>query len=190
MKTIVMYTAGTLGDHHPFVALGQALTTRGYRVRMVINQAMHAYAQRAGLEAIALTDAERGPEEARENAWAWDHWHNPDLSLHPNAQPLLAEEYLTQVPELIDLCRDADLLISTSIRTLGYVAHGAVGLPWLTVSMNPFIFWQSVFKDERKAQEEAWIKQALSCRLLPRQRSPHSQCQTPYTCDPKPSEAQ
>ena len=33
-QTIVIYTAGTLGDHWPFMALGQALTARGYQVRM------------------------------------------------------------------------------------------------------------------------------------------------------------
>ena len=87
MATIVIYTSGTLGDHLPFIALAQSLTTKGHRVRLAINQAMHPYAERFGLEAIALTDVERGPEQARDNAWAWDFWNTPDQTVHANAGP-------------------------------------------------------------------------------------------------------
>jgi hypothetical protein len=166
MQTIVIYTSGTLGDHLPFVALGQALTARGYRVRMAINQAMHAYAHRAGLEAVALTDVERGAEEARKNAWAWDHWHMPDTGVHPRAEPFDVEWYLTQARELIDLCREADLLISTSIRPLGYVVYSALELPWLTVSVNPFTFWQPVSVEEQKVHREHRVKEYTGLRDL------------------------
>jgi len=105
MATIVIYTSGTLGDHLPFIALGQALTKTGHRVRMAINQAMHPYAERFGLEAIALTDIERGPEQAQANAWAWNFWNTPDQSIHPNADPFDAEQFITQAKELIAVCR-------------------------------------------------------------------------------------
>src|SRR5512146_3027755 len=142
MAGILIYTEGTLGDHLPYVALGEALSARGHRVRFAINQAMHGYVRRLGLEAVALTDTERGPEEARRNAWAWDHWHQVDLSTLSNAEPFDPNYYVTQARELIELCRDADLLVATSIRTLGRVVHAATGIPWLTVSMNPYSFWQ------------------------------------------------
>jgi len=159
VSTIVIYTSGTLGDHLPFFALGQALTARGHRVRMAINQAMHPYAHRAGLEAIALTDIERGPEQARENAWAWDHWRTAELAAHPKAKPFDVERYITQARELVDLCRHADLLISTSIRTLGYVVYSVLRLPWLTVSVNPFIFWQPVPAEEREVLRANRLKE-------------------------------
>ena len=72
--TIVIYTAGTLGDHWPFMALGQALTARGYQVRMAVNPAIHTLVQRAGLEAVALPEPRMGPEQVRQYAQAWDHW--------------------------------------------------------------------------------------------------------------------
>ncbi len=159
MPTIVIYTSGTLGDHLPYIALGQALTARGHRVRLAINQAMHAYAHRAGLEAIALSDIERGPEEAREHAWAWDHWRNPDIAAHPNAPPFEVDQYITQVRELIDLCQEADLFISTSIRPQGYTAQAALDLPWLTVSMNPYAFWQPIHPAEREAWRKARVEE-------------------------------
>jgi hypothetical protein len=108
---------------------------------MVINQAMHDYSERAGLEAVSLSDIERGPEEAREHAWAWNHWHNPWQPRRSASKESDLQRYITQARELIDLCREADLLLATSIRTLGYVAHHATGIPWLTVSMNPSSYW-------------------------------------------------
>ncbi len=159
MSDIVLYTGGTLGDHLPFIALGRALVARGHRVRLAINQAMHGYARRAGLEAVALTDVERGPEEARENAWAWDHWNHPPDRPHPKAQPLDPEQYVAQARELIDLCRGADLLIATAIRSQGYVAAVAARVPWLTVSLNPAFFSQPATPEERQAQLEARLQE-------------------------------
>jgi UDP:flavonoid glycosyltransferase YjiC (YdhE family)/glycosyltransferase involved in cell wall biosynthesis len=149
MAKILIYTSGTLGDHLPHIALGRALTDRGHRVRLAINQAMHPYAHGAGLEAVALMDVERGPEEARANAWAWDHWNHPDPAAHPKARFLGPDALLAQVRELAGLCREADLLLATSIRLLGFLAQAATDIPWLTVSVNPFSFWQPIAEQEQ-----------------------------------------
>lgn len=154
MPDIILFASGTLGDHLPYIALGQALSARGHRVRLVFNQAMHAYAQRAGLEVVTVSDIERGPEEARENAWAWDHWNYPRPGFQPKAKTFQAEVYVTQVWELIGACQGADLLIATSIRPHGYSAANALGIPWLTASLNPFIFWLPLDASERQAMLE------------------------------------
>lgn len=159
MANIVIYTSGTLGDHLPFIALGRALADRGHGVRLAINQAMHAYARRAGLDAVALTDIERGPEEARANAWAWDHWNHPDPVAHPNARFMEPEALVLQVRELAELCRGADLLLATSIRVQGLLAHAATGIPWLTLSVNPYTFWQPALDEERAVCEQARLKE-------------------------------
>lgn len=168
MAVIVIYTSGTLGDHLPFIALGRALTKKGHRVRMAINQAMHPYAERFGLEAVALTDVERGPEQARENAWAWDFWNTPDQNVHPNASPFDPEQFTTQAEELTAICRNADLLISTSIRALGYVVYQALELPWITVSMNPYSFWQPGTAAGRQAKQRSLMNEyEFFKRILP-----------------------
>lgn len=141
MKTIVIFTAGTLGDHVPFIALGRALRARGHHVRAVVNPAMAAPAARAGLEVVSLPDIERGPEHARRNAAAWDHWAQIEgRPTAPAAPDITLDDYIAQGRALVAACAGADLLISTSIRVLGYVAHHATGVPWLTASMNPSIF--------------------------------------------------
>ena len=142
MSRLVIYTSGTLGDHLPYLALAQGLQAAGHDLLLVINQAMHPYAARAGVPAVALTDIERGPEEARENAWAWDHWNNPLIGApaHPKARSQPAEEFVTQVRELAGYLEGADLLLATSIRAQGLAAQLVTGVPWLTLSVNPSAF--------------------------------------------------
>lgn len=152
MARLVMFTSGTLGDHLPYLALGQELQARGHDVLMVINQAMHKYAERAGLKAVALTDVERGPEEARENAWAWDHWRNPwhQAQAHPKAKAQPPELFVRQVHELAGALDGADLLLATAIRPHGLAAHLISDVPWLTVSVNPSSFYQPPHTAERE----------------------------------------
>jgi UDP:flavonoid glycosyltransferase YjiC (YdhE family)/GT2 family glycosyltransferase len=141
VKTIVISTAGTLGDHLPFIALGQALQVRGYRVRMVLNPAMQDIAVGAGLDTTRLPDIERGAAHARQHAGVWDHWPQVDGGSSGATTPdMTLDDYIAQAQVLATACRDADLLIATSIRVLGYVAQQIVGLPWLTASMNPAMF--------------------------------------------------
>jgi UDP:flavonoid glycosyltransferase YjiC (YdhE family) len=166
MAKIVLYTSGTLGDHLPFVALGQALTGRGHQVCLAINKAMHDYARRAGLVSVALTDTEHGQEEARIDAWAWNHWHYPDQTVHPDAPSMDSKEYLSKVHKLGALCSDADLLIATAIRPLGHIVATAYGIPWLTASMNPYAFWQPESDAQRLAQNQQKLKEYRTIRTL------------------------
>jgi UDP:flavonoid glycosyltransferase YjiC (YdhE family) len=144
MARLVIFTSGTLGDHLPYLALAQRLQGRGHDVLMVINQAMHQYANRVGLQAVSLTDIERGPEEARENAWAWDHWRNPwhKAQSHPKAKAQPPELFIQQIQELAAFLEEADLLLATAIRPHGLAAHLVSGVPWVTLSVNPSAFVQ------------------------------------------------
>ena len=152
MARIILYTSGTLGDHLPFIALGQALAADGHDVQLAINKAMHDRARLAGLDVIHLGDEVLGPAEAREYAWAWDYWKFPEPSSHPDAPLLKFEDYMVQVNRLMAACGKADLLISTSIRLLGYIVAHTLEIPWLTVSLNPYSFWQPDKPEQVKAQ--------------------------------------
>ncbi|MBC8163229.1 MAG: glycosyltransferase, partial [Roseiflexaceae bacterium] len=140
-KRIVITTGGTLGDHLPFIALGAALKQRGHQVVMALNPAMLVYAERAGLEVVALPDIARGPDHARQNAHVWDHWAKLEGRASPPVAPDISlDEYIEQARVLAECSRTADLLISTSIRVLGLVAHHVSGVPLITASMNPSMF--------------------------------------------------
>ena len=48
-RHIVFATSGSLGDLHPFLALGSELRRRGHRVTVATNAAHEAHVARAGL---------------------------------------------------------------------------------------------------------------------------------------------
>jgi mannosyltransferase OCH1-like enzyme/UDP:flavonoid glycosyltransferase YjiC (YdhE family) len=151
MNTIVIYTAGTLGDHLPFFALGQALKQRGQRVLLAVNRSMQSYAEKSGLETAPLTNLEGGQEEAQQGAAAWNFW-KPAVERSNDSEPseAISEAFLHQCRDLALLCQQADLLVASTIRPQGYIAAQAVGLPWVSVSMNPSVFFQSPDPQERR----------------------------------------
>lgn len=158
MASIVVYTAGTLGDHLPHIALASALQARGHRVVLLINRAMLPWAAKSGLETVTLTDVDRGAEEARQNAWAWDHWNNPEPPGHPGSRRDESESLARQAREIAESCRGADLLLASAIRPQGLIAQRATGIPWLTLSMNPFVFAPPLNGHERALEFAASVE--------------------------------
>ena len=168
MSKIVIFTSGTLGDHLPYLALASGLQDQGHEVLMVINQAMHTYAERAGLQAVAVSDVDRGPQEARENAWAWDHWNHPltQAHQHPKAEAQPPEVFITQIKELAGYLEGADLLLATAIRPHGLAAALVSGIPWMTLSVNPSAF---ELPHDRNVRNQAFYFERMqyeSVRLL------------------------
>lgn len=54
MRKIVLTTVGTLGDLHPFIAIGLALKRRGYHPVLAVAEDHVAKTQAAGLDAVAV----------------------------------------------------------------------------------------------------------------------------------------
>lgn len=134
MARIVISSIGTMGDFVPYVALAQALQVRGHQVLAAVNQAMHGLFQRAGVE-TAVCGPAFGPSEARQVARAFDGWQPRT----PELQALDAE--INAVDEngrdLLRLCRDADLLIASSLQYAAGPIALELGLPWICVSTTP-----------------------------------------------------
>ena len=51
---IVLATVGTLGDLHPFIAIGLALKARGHRPLLAVAEDHLAKVRASGLEAVAI----------------------------------------------------------------------------------------------------------------------------------------
>jgi rhamnosyltransferase subunit B len=54
MRRIILTTVGTLGDLHPFIAIGKALQHRGFTPVLAVADDQIAKCRRAGLEAVAI----------------------------------------------------------------------------------------------------------------------------------------
>ena len=138
--TIVITSAGTLGDHLPYIALGQRLARRGHRVRMAVNSAMHAHVRAAGLQALDCGHA-LDEERARAGALDWD-------DLHPDPRPLaewlaqmqayFARELPLCLADLLRACEGADLLVcGLQQQALAPLVSRRLGLPWVAASVMP-----------------------------------------------------
>jgi UDP:flavonoid glycosyltransferase YjiC (YdhE family) len=134
MARIVITSAGTLGDFVPFVALGRRLQTRGHQVRMAVNPAMVAYVTRAGLHSAPCGRA-FGSEEARQRTPVFDHWTRlSDEAIRKEWSHLDIEQ---SYHDLEAACRDATLLIASTLQMAAPMVHEQTGLPWITVSLLP-----------------------------------------------------
>ncbi|MBC7042157.1 glycosyltransferase, partial [Salmonella enterica subsp. enterica serovar Enteritidis] len=54
MRRVVLTTIGTLGDLHPFIAIGLALRKRGFTPVLAVPEDQVLKCRRAGLEAVAI----------------------------------------------------------------------------------------------------------------------------------------
>ncbi len=54
MARVLLATIGSLGDLHPFIAIGRALTMQGHRVVLAVPEDGVAKVRAAGLDAAAI----------------------------------------------------------------------------------------------------------------------------------------
>jgi UDP:flavonoid glycosyltransferase YjiC (YdhE family) len=134
MARIVITSAGTLGDFVPFVALGKRLKARGHQVRMAVNSAMIPHVAGAGLESAPCGRA-FGVPEARQRTAVFDHWTRlSDEAIREEWSHLDIEQ---SYHDLHVACRDATLLIASTLQMAGAMVHERTGIPWITVSLLP-----------------------------------------------------
>lgn len=141
MASIVITTYGTLGDNLPYIALGKALQNKGHCVRMVINDSMHTYAQKAGLKTASCGHLILGPQEAQQRANAWNHLSKVEIKLPKQNQKILHNYIVESFPYLLQACKDADLLISSIQQELvAKLVQETINILWINTCVAPFLF--------------------------------------------------
>jgi rhamnosyltransferase subunit B len=137
MARVLLATFGSLGDLHPYIAVGRALQARGVSARIATCSDYRAFVEAAGLEFAQVSPslAELGsPEElARRVA-------------HPmRGQQILVEELI--MPHLREshqqlraAARDADLLIGHPLTFMLQVVAAEQRKPWLSTVLAPASF--------------------------------------------------
>ena len=168
MSTIVITTFGTLGDNLPYIALGQALKTRGHKIRMVVNEAVQSYVLKAGLEAVISGRLRMGSEELRHKAQLWNHLPSlrgqlPDKTklLKPNNDRMAAKNCLLEV------CNDADMLISCFVEdSLTAEIAKVYDICWVRSCVTPFYQCFSNSEIKRQPYYDSWLNTKNSNRFI------------------------
>lgn len=137
---IVFTTFGSLGDLFPFLAVGQVLHARGHRVT-IATHAMHAAAiEQAGLR---FADASGMPEPEDRAEFTARAFH-PRRGPHFVVRELAAAAVNASYAKLLDVCQDADVLVTSSLafggQILGETLSATNKLQWVSAVLAPASF--------------------------------------------------
>lgn len=137
-RKIVVTTLGSLGDLHPYIAVGLELKARGHEVTIATTPFYRAKIEATGLGFHPMRPDLPSPEE------------NPEFAAQVIAKvmdvrkggeylikELLAAHVREGYEDLREATRDADLLITHMITYAGPVLAQKTGIPWISTVLAP-----------------------------------------------------
>ncbi|HEY6454623.1 MAG TPA: nucleotide disphospho-sugar-binding domain-containing protein [Steroidobacteraceae bacterium] len=137
MARVLLATFGSLGDLHPYLAVGRALCARGHQARIATSSDYRPNVEAAGLEfaPVAPSLAQLGtPQElARRVA-------NPMFGSQTLVRDLIMPHLRESHQQLREAARDADLLISHPLTFMLQVVAAEQHKPWLSSVLAPASF--------------------------------------------------
>lgn len=135
MARVVISTAGSSGDLHPYIALGLGLRLRGHAVVFALEESFAGRLRAEGFETLPL----RGDMRAQLTPYAREMVSGADAiaSLRIMSQRYLAPPLRENIALLRDLCADADLLIASVGQTAASAVAELSGVRWVTVALSP-----------------------------------------------------
>jgi UDP:flavonoid glycosyltransferase YjiC (YdhE family) len=137
MARILLATFGSLGDLHPYIALGVALQARGHVARIATSSDYRAAVLAAGLQfaPVAPTLADLGTPEQLARRLA-----DPLRATGIMVQDLLMPHLRAAHQQLRSAAADADLLVAHPLTVMVQVVAAEQRKPWLSVVLAPASF--------------------------------------------------
>lgn len=129
---IVIATLGSLGDLHPFLALGVALQQRGHRVSIATSADYEDRISAAGLGFRHMRPDMPDPSAYGE---LMDRRGGPEAILRH-----LIADIATSYQDLAIACQGASALISSQVAMAAPIYAEASGLPWASAVLQPMGF--------------------------------------------------
>lgn len=137
---IVITTFGSLGDLFPFLALGQVLHARGHRVTLATHAMHGAAVEQAGLRFVDASGMPELEDRAQFTARAF----HPRRGPHFVVRDLAAADVRASYFKLLATCRDADVLVTSSLafggQILGETLSATNALRWISAVLAPASF--------------------------------------------------
>ncbi|WP_141243906.1 glycosyltransferase [Sphingomonas lenta] len=137
---IVLATIGTLGDLHPFIAIGLALRERGVEAVLAVPEDHLPKCRAAGLEAHAIMP--RFEEVGRAIGLPDDEIvrrvvSDNDFLLRRVILPSTGDG----VARLVELARGADAVVGSAVAPAAGIAAERLRLPFVHVLLQPFLWF-------------------------------------------------
>lgn len=140
MARIVLNTFGSLGDLHPYLAIAISLRKRGHEPVIATSE---VYRQKIVAEGIGFApvrpDVGLIMDDADFIARLWDRRRGGEVLFRDYLVPQIEQSY----EDLLDACRGADLLLTHTAGLAGPIVAEVLKLPWLSVALQPLVFFSS-----------------------------------------------
>jgi rhamnosyltransferase subunit B len=135
-RHIVFATTGSLGDLHPFLALGRELKRRGHRVTVATSAVHQRHVGRAGLHFHHMR-----PDPDDTPAFHARYMH-PKTGGKFVYKEYLGPSIRISYADLSEATQDADMLVSQSLMALAAPLVAAkTGIAWVSAVLQPMSFF-------------------------------------------------
>jgi rhamnosyltransferase subunit B len=138
MARIVLTTFGSLGDIHPYLALGTGLRDRGHRVALATHDYYQGKVEAEGIEFFPVRP-EADPDDRELVALAMDIKKGPERVLKDIVLPVLRESY----DDLLAASHGADLLVGHPLTFAVPLVAGVLGIRWASAVLSPIGFFSA-----------------------------------------------
>jgi UDP:flavonoid glycosyltransferase YjiC (YdhE family) len=138
MSRIVLTTLGSLGDLHPYLALGLGLRARGHRVALATHEYYRTKIEEEGIEFFPVRP-DGNPEDRELIALAMDIKKGPERVLRDIVLPVLRESY----EDLLAAAHGADLLVGHPLTFAVPLVAGVLGIRWASAVLSPIGFFSA-----------------------------------------------
>jgi UDP:flavonoid glycosyltransferase YjiC (YdhE family) len=140
MGRILLATLGSLGDLHPYIAVGRELSARGQHVRLATSIDYRGRVEAAGLEfaPLAPSIAELGEREHIVRGF-FDRWRGPQRLF----KAMVIGPLHRACADLRAALEGIDFAVSHPITPALALIAEARGLPWLSSVLAPFSLFSS-----------------------------------------------
>jgi UDP:flavonoid glycosyltransferase YjiC (YdhE family) len=135
LSRILLTTQGSLGDLHPYLALGQGLLARGHRVAVGTTMYYHSHVERAGLEHRPIAP-HLSPEDENLIKLVVDPKKGSENIFRQLIMPYIRESYA----DTLRAVEGVDLVVSHPIALATPVVAEQKKLTWASVALAPLSF--------------------------------------------------
>jgi rhamnosyltransferase subunit B len=158
----ILIALGTVGDVHPFIAIGKSLKAMGFQVTLASNGYFQERAEAAGLSFFSLGSAANCLAAIR-TMDIWDMRKGLPIVIEQGINPLIRPVY--------DFISQQDLtkttILASSLAFGARIAQDKLGAKVISIHLQPFIFWSA----ERPANlpgmfNLTWLPRSLRHSLL------------------------
>jgi MGT family glycosyltransferase len=134
-QRIVLNAFGSFGDIHPYMAIAMELQARGHRPVIATSELYREKIVSAGIEFVSVSPHIPPPQEQDQELMekVMHPRKGSGFLLHEMLFPYLREAY----EDLIQVVKEADLLVTHPISFAGPLVAQKTGIPWVSTVLAP-----------------------------------------------------